>query len=313
MPNTTPNSQPISAWAKHEIKLGEFVFFIVVAVWGFTYVFTKDALVVIGPFAYNTLRMALGVVTLAVLTGPAWKKLNWNYVVPVLVSGLLLFAAYGTQTYGQQFTTASKAGFLAGTYVIYVPVFSALLLRRVPGIFAIGGVMFAFAGLTTLSIEPGQFSLAAGDAWLAVSGVAWGFYFVALAYYAPGLNVMVYATLHILLVAALNALCWLGLEPLTIPVGSSALWLALLSTGVLVIGLGTSITAWVSRLISPTRVVLIGALEPVFAALGGWWVGETMTFRIVVGGLLIVMGMLLAELGPLVKQSYRRRWQHHPT
>jgi drug/metabolite transporter (DMT)-like permease len=51
----------------------------------------------------------------------------------------------------------------------------------------------------------------------------------------------------------------------------------------------------------------------VFAALGGWWVGETMTFRIVVGGLLIVMGMLLAELGPLVKQSYRRRWQHHPT
>ncbi len=313
MPNTTSNSQPISAWGKHEIKLGEFVFFIVVAIWGFTYVFTKDALVVIGPFAYNTLRMALGVVTLAVLTGPAWKKLNWNYVVPVLVSGLLLFAAYGTQTYGQQFTTASKAGFLAGTYVIYVPVFSALLLRRVPGIFAIGGVMFAFAGLTTLSIEPGQFSLAAGDAWLAVSGVAWGFYFVALAYYAPGLNIMVYATLHILLVAALNALCWLGLEPLTIPVGSSALWLALLSTGVLVIGFGTSITAWVSRLISPTRVVLIGALEPVFAALGGWWVGETMTFRIVVGGLLIVMGMLLAELGPLVKQSYRRRWQHHPT
>ncbi len=313
MPNTTSNSQPISAWGKHEIKLGEFVFFIVVAIWGFTYVFTKDALVVIGPFAYNTLRMALGVVTLAVLTGPAWKKLNWNYVVPVLVSGLLLFAAYGTQTYGQQFTTASKAGFLAGTYVIYVPVFSALLLRRVPGIFAIGGVMFAFTGLTTLSIEPGQFSLAAGDAWLAVSGVAWGFYFVALAYYVPGLNVMVYATLHILLVAALNALCWLGLEPLTIPVGSSALWLALLSTGVLVIGFGTSITAWVSRLISPTRVVLIGALEPVFAALGGWWVGETMTFRIVVGGLLIVMGMLLAELGPLVKQSYRRRWQHHPT
>jgi len=36
-------------------------------------------------------------------------------------------------------------------------------------------------------------------------------------------------------------------------------------------------------------------------ALGGWWVGEIITPRIVTGGALIVVGMLLAELGHLLK------------
>ncbi len=49
------------------------------------------------------------------------------------------------------------------------------------------------------------------------------------------------------------------------------------------------------------QVALIAALEPVFAAIGGWWVGEIITPRIVTGGALIVAGMLLAELGHLLR------------
>ena len=36
-------------------------------------------------------------------------------------------------------------------------------------------------------------------------------------------------------------------------------------------------------------------LEPVFAALAGWWIGETITLRIITGGTLILLGMLVAE------------------
>jgi len=59
----------------------------------------------------------------------------------------------------------------------------------------------------------------------------------------------------------------------------------------------------VTRTASPTRVALIAALEPVFAAVGGWWVGEAITPRILTGGALIVAGMLLAELGYLLRQQ----------
>jgi drug/metabolite transporter (DMT)-like permease len=56
-------------------------------------------------------------------------------------------------------------------------------------------------------------------------------------------------------------------------------------------------------MISPTRVALISALEPVFAALAGWWIGEAITIRVIMGGTLIIAGMLVAELRHFLKRK----------
>ena len=85
--------------------------------------------------------------------------------------------------------------------------------------------------------------------------------------------------------------------------GSNRLWLASISTGVLVIGLGTSVETWVARLVSPTRLALIAALEPVFAALAGWWIGESITLRIIIGGTLILLGMVVAEMRHFIQEK----------
>ena len=53
---------------------------------------------------------------------------------------------------------------------------------------------------------------------------------------------------------------------------------------------------------SPTRVALIAAMEPVFAAVGGWWIGEVITLQVLIGGSLIMMGMLTAEVGHLLRR-----------
>jgi drug/metabolite transporter (DMT)-like permease len=50
---------------------------------------------------------------------------------------------------------------------------------------------------------------------------------------------------------------------------------------------------------------LIAALEPVFAAAAGWWIGEVITLQVVIGGILILMGMLVAELGHLLRSRRR--------
>lgn len=291
---------PRRIWSRpiNESLFSEAVFVLLVVVWGVTFVFSKNALAVVGPFTYNTIRMVLGALTLAVMAGPQWKRVSRAYVWPALVTGLVLAFSYGAQAYGQQFTTASKAGFLTGTNLVYVPIFSALLLKRVPGRMALAGVALAFVGLVLLSMEPGEFSLSPGDFWVALSGVGWALYFIVLARYSPELNVMLYAALHVAVAALLNGVGWLWFEPWVVPWASSALWLGVLTTGVLIIGLGTGVQTWVTRLASPTRVALIAALEPVFAALAGWWIGEAITPRMVVGGALIVAGMLVAEFSP---------------
>jgi drug/metabolite transporter (DMT)-like permease len=307
MESTKSLSTPTDFWRKYQAPLSEVVFVVVVMFWGVTFVFTRAALEVIGPFAYNTIRMLLGTIPLALIVGRGWQQVNRTYLWPSFLTGLVLFASYATQAYGMQFTTASKAGFLTGTNVVYVPILSALLLKRPPNRAAVGGVMLAFVGLYLISVEGGlsDLSFAPGDIWVALGGIGWALYIIVLARYSPHLNVLAYATLHVFIAALLSGVCWLLLEPLSVPVTSGALWLGVFTTGFLIIGLGTSAQTWITRLASPTHVGLIATLEPVFAALAGWWVGEPITSRIISGGVLIVAGMLLAELGPLLGQSRR--------
>ena len=293
----------VSFWHNNQALLSEIVFVFVVAIWGISFIFSKSALEIIGPFAYNTLRMTLGAVTLTALVGRDWTKVDRTYLWPTLLTGFILFLSYATQATGQQLTTASKAGFLTGTNVVYVPIFSALLLHRFPTKPALAGVILAFAGLFLLSFEPGNFAFAPGDIWVALSGIGWAFYIIALAHFSPKLNVIAYASLHVFTAAAMSGFFWLLLEPLTVPVTSSALWVGVISTGFLIIGLGTGVQTWITRMASPTRVALIAALEPVFAAVGGWWIAETMTLQVIVGGALILMGMLTAELGHLLRRK----------
>lgn len=291
-------------WRDYQAFFSEIIFVLVVMVWGITFIFTKDALQVIGPFAYNTIRMMAGAVTLALLVGRNWQLVNRSYWWPSLITGFVLFGSYAVQAYGMQFTTASKAGFLTGTNLVYVPILSAWLLRRAPSRTAVIGVFLAFVGLYLISFESGLsgLAIAPGDFWVALGGVGWALYIIVLARYSPHLNVMVYAALHVLLAALMSGVCWLFSEPLTVPVTSLALWIGVFTTGFLILGLGTSVQTWVTRTASPTRVALIAALEPVFAAIGGWWVGEIITPRIFMGGALILAGMLLAELGHLLRQ-----------
>jgi drug/metabolite transporter (DMT)-like permease len=286
-------------WQGFEGVASEIIFIGIVFIWGITFVLTRDALQVIGPFAYNTTRMMIGGLTMAILAGSQWKTVNRAYLWPVLVVGAVLFLSYALQTYGQQFTTASKAGFLTGTNLVYVPLFSALLLRRVPSRLAILGVLLAFAGLILVSVEGKvtDLALAQGDIFVILSGVGWALYIIVMAHYAPQFNILLFAALHVLVAGVMCGLCWLASEPLYLPLDSSAVWLGVLTTGFFILGLGTSIQAWVMRWASPTHVGLIAALEPLFAGLAGWWVGETITQRVLLGGGLIVLGVLASELG----------------
>jgi drug/metabolite transporter (DMT)-like permease len=290
-------------WRDYQALFSEIFFVMVVMFWGITFIFTKDALQVIGPFAYNTIRMLGGAITLAFLVGRDWQVIGRSYVWPSLVTGFVLFGSYAVQAYGMQFTTASKAGFLTGTNLVYVPILSAWLLRRAPSRTAVAGVVLAFVGLYLISFESGLngLTIAPGDFWVALGGVGWALYIIVLARYSPHLNVMAYAALHVFVAALMSGVCWLFVEPLVVPVTSAALWIGVFTTGFLILGLGTSVQTWVTRTASPTRVALIAALEPVFAALGGWWVGEIITPRILTGGALILAGMLLAELEHLLK------------
>ena len=96
---------------------------------------------------------------------------------------------------------------------------------------------------------------------------------------------------------ALAAFWWIE-KPFFHP--SPILWLALLISSLLSTALAFTVQAWAQQVTTATRAALIFALEPVVAWVFAFTiVGERLPVKAVFGGVLILMGILVAELKPI--------------
>ena len=105
----------------------------VTAVWGSTFVLVRDAVAQIPPFTFIAYRFLAAAVLLAALRPRLAAGGQPGLVAAGVAAGLALFAGYGFQTVGLQYTTASNAGFITGLSVVLTPLFAGLLLRQPPG------------------------------------------------------------------------------------------------------------------------------------------------------------------------------------
>ncbi len=133
------------------VPIAFFALVLVTAIWGVTFVQTKDALEVYPLFAFLAVRFLIAVVALAVPVVPRLRSLGRRGAVTGVALGALLAAGYGLQTAGLERTTVSAAGFVTGMYVVLTPVFALLLFRIRASAAVWVGVVLAAAGLAMLS------------------------------------------------------------------------------------------------------------------------------------------------------------------
>jgi drug/metabolite transporter (DMT)-like permease len=76
-------------------------------------------------------------------------------------------------------------------------------------------------------------------------------------------------------------------------------WLSILYMAVFAAALAMLAQTWAQAHLSPTRTAIVMSMEPVFAAFFAVLLGgESVTGRMVVGGLMVLAAMLLIELLP---------------
>jgi drug/metabolite transporter (DMT)-like permease len=81
---------------------------------------------------------------------------------------------------------------------------------------------------------------------------------------------------------------------------SPILWSALAVSSLLSTALAFTVQAWAQQVTTATRAALIYALEPVVAWIVSFTImGERMPAQAVLGGVLILIGILVAELKPI--------------
>jgi drug/metabolite transporter (DMT)-like permease len=212
-----------------------------------------------------------------------------------LVLGVLYGVAQILQTVGLAHTAASVSGFVTGMYVVFTPLLAAVILRTRITAMTWAAVLLALGGLAVLSLR--GFSLGYGEGVTLVAAGLYALHIVGLGAWSKPADAIGMSILQCLMI---SAICLVVAAPggIVLP-ESGGDWLAVVYMALFAGAAALLGQTWAQAHLPPTRSAIIMSMEPVFAALFAvWFGGESATVRMVLGGLLVLSAMLLAELTP---------------
>jgi len=280
------------------------------AIWGFAFVAQRAGMEHVGPFTFNAVRFALGGIVLLPLIALRGRRgtAAWGERSPVagrgirwggIAAGLILFAGASLQQTGIVYTTAGKAGFITGLYVIIVPL-GGLLWKQRTGAQAWLGAVLAVAGLYFLSLS-GGLRMVRGDLLVLLGAFFWAGHVQLIGWLSPRTDPIRLACLQFLVCSAASLLIAVFLEAAFFQkMTGQGIWAAagpILYAGLLSTGVAYTLQVVAQRRAPPSHAAIILSLEAVFAALGGWlMLGEMLNRRELFGCLLMLAGMLLSQI-----------------
>ena len=272
------------------------------AIWGFAFVAQRVAMDHMGPFFFNGVRFLLGAASLlpliwffsrkkAVATTTAAKTSVW---LAGGVAGTILFIAAALQQVGLIHTTAAKAGFITGLYMILVP-FLGLFLRHVTGLNAWLGAGIALIGLYLLSINA-DFTMSKGDFLMFIGAIFWACHILWIDFIGRRVNALQLSAVQFLSCGVLSMLVAFRLET---PSLSSVFlaWESVLFASFISVGVAYTLQVIAQKKAKPTHAAIIMSMEAVFAAMGGvMFLNESLPMRGWIGCALMMTGMLLSQI-----------------
>jgi len=279
---------------KERLK-ADLILLAVAVVWGSAFVVCRVAAERISPFLYNGSRFSLGVLTLVPFVWRRLPGLTHREWWGGMLAGALLFGGATLQQAGLQFTTAGKAGFITGLYVVLVPLFLTLVWWQWPRWSAWIASLLAATGLFLLSAVE-QLTLSYGDGLELAGAVMWALHVILIGRLAQRVDVLRLAWVQYLVCGVSSVLVGLMLEYQALA-DLPGVWWAVVYTGALSVGLGYTLQVWGQRHSPPTDASIILSAEAVFAAFFGWLIlREVLTARQVLGCGLMLSGMILAQV-----------------
>lgn len=282
---------------------------ITAAIWGFAFVAQRVGMNYVGPYLFNAVRFALG--TLAMLpfvlaTRRNPKRLSKRFVLfGGVLAGLFLFLGSSLQQVGIVYTTAGKAGFITGLYVVIVPFIGITLRHKITTGNWIGALLAAI-GLYFLTIT-GSFTIQKGDFYVFLSAFFWAGHMHIIGWLSPKIESSRIAMMQFAMVSILSFITAFAIETFTLQDILNAA-IPILYGGLMSVGVAYTLQVVAQKNAPPTHAAIILSLEAVFAVLGGWLIlSEMLSLRSLFGCALMLAGMMMSQLG-LYKPKRNRKF-----
>jgi drug/metabolite transporter (DMT)-like permease len=284
--------------------------FTVAIVWGSSFVLVKlatetttDAVspaaqdVVAGSLLFLLLRYLVAAVVFAAIRPRSWLRAKRGDWAKGSLLGALYLSALVVQTIGLQQTSPGVSGFITGMNIAMVPFLYWLFAGRSPGRFQILGAIVATVGLVALSLES-DFTMSWGNLLTLLGALLYAMHIMATGFFAPKVEASTLAMAQIGFSALALVIVTPFVSTITLDLGwefwAMTVWMAL--TGTIY---AFFIQSWGQRYTTSTHAAILLGFESVFAALTGVIVGmDEVTWRLLVGGSLMLVGVFIVELLP---------------
>lgn len=286
------------------------------AVWGFAFVAQRIGMESIGPFAFNGIRFVLGSLSLLPLirlrAGRDSGAADTTQPAPpanslwrgALLAGVVLFIAASLQQIGIQYTTAGKAGFLTGLYVVLVPIAGIALGHRT-GLATWVAAILAAAGMYVLSAPDQLGRVNPGDLLVIASAVFWTVHVLIIDRLSRSLDPIRLASAQFAWCGLLSLATSAVIEPWSLASVLAAAW-PILYGGLASVGIGYTLQVVAQRDAPPAHSAILLSLEGLFATIGGIIIlREPMALRNIMGSALMLAGMLATQWDVVVRSTRR--------
>ena len=268
------------------------------ACWGSTFFLIKDLLDRVPTVDFLAVRFLIAGVAMLAVAPRAVARLSPDVRRRAVVLGGVYGLAQILQTAGLAHTPASVSGFITGLYVVATPVFAAVLLRtRITGV-TWAAVALATAGLGVLTLD--GVSIGYGEAITLVAALLYALHIVGLGAWSRPADALGMSILQLLVIAVICLLAALvsGAPGVVLP-DRGADWASLVYMALVAGAAALLAQTWAQAHLPPTRSAIIMSMEPVFAAFFALLLGgESLTLRMLLGGLMVLTAMLVVELVP---------------
>ena len=275
--------------------LASLVLVALAACWGSTFFLIKDLLDRVPTLDFLAVRFSIASVALLLVAPRAISRLSPVVRRHSVVLGLLYGVAQILQTTGLAHTPASVSGFVTGLYVVCTPLLAAAILRtRIPPVTWVA-VALATVGLGVLALR--GLSVGFGELITLASAVLYALHIVGLGAWSTARDAVGMTILQVIVIALVCTMATAH-DGIVLPTRTGD-WVSVGYMAVIVGAAGLLGQTWAQAHLPPTRTAIIMSMEPVFASVFAVWLGgEDLTRRLLLGGAMVLVAMLVVELAP---------------
>jgi len=265
--------------------------------WGITFLMVQDAIDTTPVYAFLFYRFSLASIIMFFISYKYLKNINKQTILYGVVLGTFLFSGFATQTFGLAYTKSSIVAFITGLNVICVPFLAYIIFKDKVRKNVLVASIIAVFGLYLLTMS-GALSIGKGELLTLFCAIFFALQIIFTGKYSKEVDVFSLVLIQLITVSIYSLIFSLIFDDRTFNIDFNyTFYKAVIVTAIFATVYAFLIQTYMQQFTTATKTAVIFTMEPVSAAIYGYFVGnEILTSIQLFGAVLIIFATLVAEL-----------------